>query len=574
MSILRIENGDWLKNAALLGFWQVLETKAKSSTNEIKVKPNYIEFDSELLSNFEESYFKILIDKNEKTISWYKIISYENALKNFDIEVMTEKDLEIFNKILDFIKTKIKSNSYKSGYLLLEGSDFILENEKKLKMIKLKKNESPINYKKEFLEVKERLQNIINYMKKPEVKRIIAAKNVIYEIIQPFWSNVSFLLTTKSNFNMYELYKSDFIAPLINYEKEDKEKAKYSCFTCDNKIVKLGKPNAFDLTWLNMGVDMSRKSSHFWNFKGDAYICPLCNLVYSCLPLGFNILKGKGLFINNNQSLIKLKQSNVIEGSYSEDIKEIEQMSYFNILKSMEQQKIDNIDKEFENIQVIKIDGNNSLRPYSFNILSKKIMKIIFYNRKRLESLIKVNVKVTEKYYINLYNEVIRDIYDGKNLFDLIGKLFTLKLSKGYIYTIIKINNDILSSNSKKYISNSKGECFIMKENLNKIKEYGFVLKEKYKFKNSESKINGISYKLLNAIKTKDTGRFMDTIINSYMYIGNPVPSVFIDSMKSENSLQTVGYAFLVGLQGEVDNKKGVDDKNKDINENNESEGK
>lgn len=548
MSSVRVELGDWLKNASILGLLKVLESKT-TNTNEIIIKNNYIEFDSKLLDNFEESYFNKLIEANKKHLSWFTIINYEQELDSFQIEGMNEKNLDRFNKILEDIKTKIKSNSYKSAYLLLENSSFIEKSEKNLNKIKLKKNENLINHKEEFLALKKDLKEIITYMKLPEVKRIIAAKNVMYEIIQPFWTNVSFLLKTKNKDDMYKLYKEDFIEPLISFNDKDKSKAKYNCFTCENKILKLNKPDAFDLTWLvKTGVDMSRKSSHFWNMNGDAFICPICNLIYSCLPLGFNFLKGKGIFINNNQDVLRLKQANVINYDYENTIEEIEQMSYFNIIDSMNQEVINNIDKEFDNIQVIKIDSNNGSRPYSFNILSKRMMNIVYFNRRNLESLIKVRVKITDKYYINLYSEVVRNMYEGKNLFELISKLVTLNLSGnfkgiGYIYRILEINNSIVGGKEMR------------NEDLAKFKNYGIKLRKKYKDKASESKIQGITYKLLNSLKTKDSSKFMDTIINSYMYMKLEIPSDFIKAMNSTEWLQSVGYSFLVGLQGERENK-------------------
>ena len=35
------------------------------------------------------------------------------------------------------------------------------------------------------------------------------------------------------------------------------------------------------------------------------------------------------------------------------------------------------------------------------------------------------------------------------------------------------------------------------------------------------------------------------------MYAGKPVPSIFLEGLKDEDVFQTIGYAFLLGLQGE-----------------------
>lgn len=49
---------------------------------------------------------------------------------------------------------------------------------------------------------------------------------------------------------MYKHYEKDFIEPVKNYIEADLDKSKNTCFTCDNKIEKLSKPFAFDITWI------------------------------------------------------------------------------------------------------------------------------------------------------------------------------------------------------------------------------------------------------------------------------------------------------------------------------------
>lgn len=374
----------------------------------------------------------------------------------------------------------------------------------------------------------------------------------MYDVIQPFWNNISILLKTNNKGNMYELYKNDFIVPFINYVKSDKTKYKNNCFTCDNKIKTLNKPEAFDLTWLvKTGADMSRKSSHFWEMNGDAYICPVCNLLYSCLPLGFVMINNKGIFINSNQSIRSLKQCNITKVDYGEmKFEEIENLSYYNVLNSMENLTVENIDKEFENIQVIKIDGNNNRRPYSFNILSPRIMKILYLNKKRLGSLIKIRIKITDKYYINLYDEIIRRIYDGKNLFDLINKLLVMYLDnekfKGIktIYNILLINTSLIGGKEMR------------QEDINKFVSYGLKLREAYEAKDAKSKLLGITYRLLNSIKTNDVGKFMDTVVNAHMYMRREIPMDIGVALRDSDKLQSIGYAFVLGLQGETIKKE------------------
>lgn len=557
MSTIKIQQGDWLKNAAIVGFIKVIE-KLMSNIDDINYENDYIEFDSKLLDGFEEAYFKVLIKENKNNLSINQLIKSIDIIEKLSIKDFTEKDLKNLNEMIDNFKSKLTSNSYKNGFLLLEDNEKILKLEKGLKKIKLKKKEKIEDSLDIIEEQIDLIKEIVEYLNRKDVKRIIEAKNVIYSVIQPFWTNVSFLLKTNNKNDMYKLYRDDFIKPVKNYIDKDNIKFKYNCFTCGNKISKLNKPDAFDLTWLvKTGVDMSRKSSHFWNFNGDAYICPICNLVYSCLPLGFAMIKGKGLFINNNQTIELLKQSNITKiRDENKSFEEIEQLSYLNIVNSMEQYNIDNLDKEFENIQIVKIDSNNYRRPYSFNVLSPELMKIIYFNRKRLNSLIKIRVKITEKYYINLYDEVVKRLYDGKNLFKLISDLLYMNLNgsfKGinFIYKILQINN---------FITGGK------KMNLDDIKRfscYGLNLREKYVSKDNEGKLSGITYRLLNALKTKDSAKFMETLINAYMYMRLRIPSEFSKALNNEELLLNIGYAFLIGLQGEKENKEDNREENK-----------
>nr|WP_243150432.1 type I-B CRISPR-associated protein Cas8b1/Cst1 [Clostridium sporogenes] len=347
---------------------------------------------------------------------------------------------------------------------------------------------------------------------------------------------------------MYKEYKNYFLDDCINYIHEDKEKFKHTCFSCENKIAKLSKPASYDLTWVNkMGVDMSRKSSHFWNFYGDTFICPICNLIYSCIPAGFTILKDKGIFINENSNIDTLIKVNNTAIDNNTSFQELEEKSYFTIAENMKQSEFERSNKEIDNIQIVKLDSNNERRPYSFNVISKNKLRIIYNNRKNLRLLISKNAKIGDGSYINLYSEVIKRLYNNENLFDLISELFYLKLGdkfKGlsYLKNIIKINNSFLGGIMGKKVYYKK---------IDEIQKLGFYLRKDYENKKADNKINGITYRLLNALKTKNSNRFMDTLLNAYMYIRKPIPTEFIEGLKDEAKLQTIGYAFLLGLQGD-----------------------
>lgn len=146
MSLIRIESGDWLKNASIVGLLKVLEHKKKIE-EVIEVKDDYIEFNSSMLEEFEEAYFETLISEHGKKGSWYRLVSYEDNLNSIRTNEITGETIENLNKILDDMKKIIISNSYQNAYLILKDGDFIKPKEKGLNKVKLKKNGNPLDLK-------------------------------------------------------------------------------------------------------------------------------------------------------------------------------------------------------------------------------------------------------------------------------------------------------------------------------------------------------------------------------------------------------------------------------------------
>lgn len=546
INTIRLELSDWLYNAGIVGIAKILE----ASGDTVKRTGNALEFNEDALLNFEEKYFNYFIDKYKSFTSWHRIVSFEDELNNLDEKSINDVFIKKLNSYIEYTKSKLKSASYKSGYFIINDKEVdLLNEEKKLNKIKKRKTQS---YKDVFSQIEEQLKNIegiITYLKRRDVKRIILAKNIIYDIIAQFWSDVSFLHKNNNKKNMYNNFEEYFVRSVSSYLKEGENKNKYKCFSCGAYISKLSKPDSYDLTWLNkMGVDMSKKTSHFWDFIGDTFICPLCNLVYSCIPAGFTVIRDRGIFINENlsmQTIIKINNTSIDNNTSFE---ELEEASYFLVADSLKQSEIERVSKEIDNIQIVKLDSSNKRRPYTFNVLSKKKLKIIINHKKKLRALVKISVKVGTNEYINLYREVVERLYNNKNLFDIINKLLILNLDKKfnnllYAKFIIIINND--------FIGGIMGKQSVYYKDIDKIQQLGYELREVYRNKKADNKMSSICYRLLNALKTKNQNRFMDTLVNSYMYAGKQIPVILLDALKGENKLQSVGYAFILGLQGE-----------------------
>lgn len=143
MSEIVIELGTWQYNAGIAGLCNILEKNGI----EINIHEDKLIFNSEeelkkALENFEEKYFNYLIEKYEKTLSWYKIVSYKEELQDIknNFEILDEKKFQELDKyIKEILKYYIKSASYKAAYELIDGNIDPLQLEKELKPVSIKK---------------------------------------------------------------------------------------------------------------------------------------------------------------------------------------------------------------------------------------------------------------------------------------------------------------------------------------------------------------------------------------------------------------------------------------------------
>lgn len=554
MENIKLELGEWIYNAGLMGFFNILE----DNEEDYEINNDYIEFDEEVLENFEEKYFKFLIKIYEPTLSYSKILNIEVFIdkhKENNLEEFTEKSLEILNNYIGNIaKYYLKSNSYKAAYPLIKSERDIVTLEKNLSKITKKKKESIDDIKDDILESFEQIKVLLEYMKREDSKKYLAGKNIVYNIIRNAWEGVSFLNRSTKEKDFYIDYKNYFIEPTLQYLESDKSKFKYHCFTCNRAMKDLKN----DLSFINnMGFDVARKSSHVWEFDNDIAVCPICKLILSCVPAGFTYIFDKGIFINDNSDFNSLKKINQnLQGMLIDEIGS----SYGTnkaLVKALYSSDIKGRKNELQDIQVVRLINGK----YSFNILTKNILNIIVNSEKDLEKLEKTGYKeINTNFYI--YNLVIDNILNNRNMYLLVEKLLHYKISKNsnlyyntsHVLRILKINSRYLREVE---VLNKEQEDLIYEAN-----RQGYFLRQAYITKGSVDKLNGISYRLLNALKINDINMFMDTVLNSYLYTKKQVPKVIVDSQKNIDIFKTMGYSFIAGLiEGVKDSKEENNDK-------------
>ncbi|MBC1826258.1 type I-B CRISPR-associated protein Cas8b1/Cst1 [Listeria seeligeri] len=542
---IEVRANDWLINSGITGFLNIV------GKENVRIDGQSMYFSTDILEGFETKYFNYFIKEYKETLAWHKIVSYKEKMEYYraeDFASFDEKALDDLNKYTkDVVKFYLKKPNYIKVFPLIDPEANITEWLGNLTPITISKKQKFEEVKVEIFESVESTYNqldaIIDFCASEKGLKYLGAKNLIYSVINKGWSGVSFLFKQTKFIDPYEDYKTTFLEPVFEYLDTDLSKAKYNCFICNQPIKTL----KLDLSFMNdVGFDTARKTSHVWDFNNDVATCPVCRLIYSCVPAGFTYVYGEGMFVNDSFSIDKLLDVNVHmresilhfnnEGINSNN-------PYRALVESITMEKEDKRRYELADIQLVRYENEH----YRFNILSKKMLHILNDSKTILKSLIKCGYK-EGNLNVNLYKEVIQHLMNNENLFTLIHKLIFYKQTDVKVYYDVSHIAGILEINTKFL----RGVNVKMSEEieLDKVQFYGKLFKEGYYDKKSENKIPGITYKLLNALKVNDKDGFMDTLLNSYSYLSKPIPSEFIKVFSNKETFKTIGYAFMLGVSG------------------------
>ncbi|MBF2461059.1 type I-B CRISPR-associated protein Cas8b1/Cst1 [Listeria welshimeri] len=550
---IEVRANDWLINAGLTGFLNIV------GKENVRIDGQSIYFTADLLEEFETKYFNFFIREYKETLAWSKIVSYKETMEQFRVEDFASFDenaLENLNKyVKDVVKFYLKKANYIKVFPLIDPDVDVNKWLENIKTINLTKKQRWADVKLDIIEqVKQiytQLDLIIDFCASEKGLRYLGAKNLIYSVINKGWSGVSFLFKQTKFIDPYLDYKTTFVDPVIEYLDTDLSKAKYNCFNCNQPIKNL----KLDLSFMNeVGFDTARKTSHVWDFNNDVATCPICRLIYSCVPAGFTYVYGEGMFINDSYGVdglyrVNERMRNSIlrfnkDGNNSTN-------TYRALVESITMEHENNRRYELADIQLVRYENEH----YRFNLLSKKMLHVVNDSRGMLKSLIRCGYK-EGNLNVNLYKELIQRLINNENLFTLIHKLIFYKQTNanGVYYNMGHVSG-ILDINTK-FLEESEVMATISQNQLWFVQSCGTKFKEGYVNKKSENKIAGITYKLLNSLKINDKDGFMDTLLNSYSYLAVPIPNVFMNIFLNDEAFKSVGYAFMLGVGGELSKNK------------------
>lgn len=556
---ITIRLNNFLFNAGVVGFVYMLENNKDIFRSLYQIDGSEMLVAPELFTDEKVDlslvYFNSLQSRFKADTAWNRLVELEGEITRLDLtsdDGQKKLDLTINDGLLGKYK-KLESNSYKSGYEIVKqqfGDAYdVLTEWKSLKKEKDKELQ------------RENLLQILRFIKK--YPQVFCYKDIAYNKVQYIWNGVAFLYAQNSKKDMLQCYNDTFVTPLRNFLNNPK-KGKDRCIECGETIKK---DDAMGLSWLQMGVDHKRKKSYFWDFIPDSFLCPVCSFIYSCAPLGFAFAAGRSdaVFINNNISITDLIQDNKTTDLKLEKRKNAGEICYY-LTSELIQKAIRLKEHEIDNIQVVI--RHNGL--YEIGIISKDKLEILKIKQcqSSFEKLIPIHIKIGKNDYLSIYREVLRNFLANINQHPLIDKILRTEERPWYTWHILRIQ--IFSKGGSKMSIT----YFKAKES----RDCGLALRKAIAGKNDEqtdNKVRGLAYQLLNALQVRDVNRFMEVICRIYTGLGKEIPAVFLQMFngKDEDTFRNLGYAFILGLKGgneRADNKQ--DAKTAEMKENDEED--
>jgi len=311
--------------------------------------------------------------------------------------------------------------------------------------------------------------------------------------------------------------------------------------------------------------------------------------IFDFIPFAFTGSPFETIFLNDNLDLEILENMNYKLREYFSEEKENETER----LKSLKQEKAI---KEKKNEETEGNQNSVPLKKLFLNILQKKVdyikygMEIIYKNRdkeyfetwylrnesikvlKEIEDFSKldIRIKITDKYYFNLLDEVFSAVLNLSLLTNSI--LYLLKDRESFIKIdttrenlskLFKYNyaiNELIKVNQ--IIRNGGKE---MDENLKKsIKACSIAVVKKFIKENSLNKLASYRQKLLSSVVAKNHKRILDVLTQLSVYSGVYFSFAF-DYIENQTQNEDIIHYFILELdQSRLESKKNKENEDKE----------
>ena len=329
------------------------------------------------------------------------------------------------------------------------------------------------------------------------------------------------------------------------------------CYFCRERHAdkKKGKVKVFDLTnFTPLAASLETVENFFWEGKSNMYLCPECEIFLYFSAFGFHRTPARTYLFVYLPDLESTKRMNDLLRTET-DLRSFMNRTIVEASKIIAGRKADWI---LRNIYIVEIEkvGDAQSNIYTLSITP------------RLAEAIKENIDRYPPAFNNLFEVFLEYVYSGRSLYEFIYKILSgfyykqryKRLTKGRDAQLIKAGMSFKSYLPYSLTYFIKFQEVLNMEDKEKVsKQVNWAYREGLTLKNTyeqsmgkekaSRKIEGISYRLLDAIRRRDTDAFQQNLIRAYLEAEREIPYVFVEALK-DGSFNRIAYAFLIGLNG------------------------
>ena len=577
----KIMLNDFSYNAGVMGFLDILIESGDLNINDLP-QNNVIELPFSVLDNFEEKYIRVMVDRYKHLGFFHNLVREYEKLK----VISEDNSYETKKLVLEMVADLTSKNSRVSVFKTMENIPFEVTGNEKEKESKIKAIMNLIKKElKMLVDTKtrklsdEEKRNIVDGLfdtYKPLIDKIIEheddfyMKEIMYLVITNFWNNRSFLSGAKVNNKIMQMYDEVFILP-TKWQFENPVKkvggADVQCLECgidiekkSTKINEIKIDIVDNFMWIvDKGIDSKRKTSIFWDGRPDDFLCPLCRLIYSCMPLGFKVYKSVpmvSMFINSNYSIYSMYNLNITMQGEDLSANRFEYQNFAKIVQSYFKAHIDYI-KDVPKIGGLQLIRKRHGDRFKIDLISPLHMKVIKDRLKDFETLTNKYIKdeKNRKNDADIYQEVVNNFVNNNNLNQLVDKYIKMYLSDMnfnpyYLFNIVEIqhyaNHLMRGGNKLDYKSN---DLLSWKINGAKMRK---ALEDNDKDFNNRMK--KYYYQLSSAVNVGDKKAFIHTMMTQHVSLNMELPYKMLSLQENMENFESYGQAYLIGLLTKYDN--------------------
>jgi len=552
---IKVYLSDWFYNAGIVGFLKILLGEQRLDKQDlVKIGENYIVFPRSMFKGYADRYFQTAFEQYGRFENVKQVLkSFVNDLKKLQIE---ESCIKIAPKYLrkpdiEKLKDEPQKLALKIAQEIYTRYKRILDSFKYLKG-KTGKVPSKNEFKKDIGVFILHLKDVLKVMDE-ECEAFLESEVKVY--LSKLYGQKSFLQRQlKKDFK--KVFIKDFEKPILNAKVPVDEK--HICISCG---LRPAKKNVLFDTGLSPFLGVNKDALNvFWQFNPKLPLCEICELIYFSAFAGLtDFTRGNNnvfYFVNRDSSVEELYNANLLlQQVLKKNTNENFLIDFFTELILLEEQQ--KAEYSLQNIALIEIDLSKDILPkvFSFNI-SREKAKFIKNHTQDLKSLARLGYEIKDERRYVLF-ELIGDILRNSLTYDYVNKLLRFYMSalrpakrssfKVYYYpyhlqTITKIINTFIE-----YVILRRTPMHEEKD-LWSAYHRGKELADRLRTKKAENKIDGIAYRLVNALRIGDVNTFMNVLIRTYMANEMEVPAMFIKSFVDKNTFYAYGYSFINGL--------------------------